>query len=186
MKEKLAGNQTVRGFSTLEIVIALALMLVVISGAVSATGATEYWVLTAETATEGLYTAKTQLEELRAHATTDFYSASTTGLRSVLNVDDPIDIPCRTGGLCYLTQTSVTDISSCSKYVAVAVMWRMAQRYPTSTVHLDTNLTNNAEILASGGDCILNTPVGNWQSGVLSESSSVALAPTETLVRVVI
>jgi hypothetical protein len=178
MKAKLVGKLNMRGFSTLEIVIALALMVTVISGAVSANIASQYWSLTSQTATEGLYKAKTVIEQLRAYASADFFSASTSALTRAATAGDPIDAPCLAGGLCYFVQSVITDISSCSKYAEAKVAWRIAERYSTSTVSLYTNLTNTAEIIASGGDCILNVPVGNWLSGTLVESGSVTMSPS--------
>jgi len=171
MKEKLVGKLQTCGFSTLEIVIALALLLVVISGAVSASMASEYWALTAETASEGLSLAKTAIEQLRTEAAVDFLHASTSLVQLV-------DDSCIAGGLCYGVQRIVTDISSCSKFAEARVTWKIASRYPTSTVQLYTNVTNNAEIIASGGDCLLATPAGDWRSGALAVAQSVSLAPS--------
>ncbi len=178
MKAKLVGKLETAGFSTLEIVIAMAIMVTVISGAVSANIAAQYWSLTSQTATEGLYKAKTNIEQLRSQAAADFFTASTSPLVPSAMVGDPIDVSCLGGGLCYFVESVVTDISSCSKYAAANVQWRIAQRYATSTVSLYTNLTNNTEIIASGGDCVLNAPAGDWLTTAPTESGSVAIAPS--------
>jgi Tfp pilus assembly protein PilV len=57
MPEKLVGKLPL-GFSTIEIIIALALMVTIISGALSANFMAYYWRLTAVTAGEALAKAK--------------------------------------------------------------------------------------------------------------------------------
>ncbi len=180
MKAKLAGNR-IQGFSTLELVIALALLIVVIVGALHANIAAQYWSMTSETSNEALYKAKTLIETARAVAGADFQSASSIPLVRSENPDDPADRACIDGGLCYNTRTTVFDISSCSKYVEAYVEWRLGDRYPTSTATLYTNLTNNVEIAALGGDCVLNEPSGAWGSAVPNTVGDATLAPQLTL-----
>ncbi len=165
MKEKLAGNRIyLRGFNTLEIIIALALMMIVIVGAVNANISAQYWTIASQTSNEALYKAKTLIEQLRATGTADFQNASATPLTRSEDENDDSDDACIGGGLCYFIQKNVTDISSCSKFVEGYVEWRISLRYPTSTESLYTNLTNNNEIIALSGDCALNVPQGNWVS----------------------
>ncbi len=178
MKEKSAHKNTVftyaeypvcigwgcslRGFNTLEIIIALALMLVVIVGALNANIASQYWTITSQTSNEALYKAKTLIEEQRAMAGADFQSASSTVRVRGEDPSNPIDASCVSGGLCYFMQKNVFDISSCSKYAEGFVEWKVGARYPTSTESLYTNLTSNGELIAVGGDCALTVPEGDW------------------------
>lgn len=167
MKAELAGNQNLRfacrgaGFSTLELMIAMAIMSIVLVGAVGANYAAQYWVITSQTSSEALYKAKTKLEDLRALVKQDFYQATSSPLTRSVDSTDPNDAACIRGGLCYFTQTVITDISSCSKYVEARVLWQVSG-YSTTTTSLFTNLTNATEAVALGGDCILNEPAGNW------------------------
>ncbi len=162
MKEKSAGNKK-RGFSTLEMMVAFAIMIMVIVGAVSANFAAQYWSVTSQTSNEALYKAKTKLEDLRSLIKQDFYQATSSPLVRSVDPTDPADTACISGGLCYFVQSTITDLSSCSKYVQARVSWQVSG-YPTTTTSLFTNLTNSPEAIAVGGDCILNQPEGNWQN----------------------
>lgn len=178
MKARLGTKQNTRGFNTLEIIIALALMIVVIVGAVNANISAQYWSMTSETSNEGLYKAKTIIEQLRASSSKDFQSASSSALTVSMNPSDSADTACIAGGMCYSTKRTVLDISSCSKFTEAYVEWRLGMRYPTTTESLYTNLTNNNEIIALGGDCLLNEPEGDWISGSLDSVGSLSLTPT--------
>lgn len=167
MKEELVGDKTpvcwLTGFSTLELMIAMAIMSIVLAGVVSANYATQYWLITSQTSNEGLYKAKTKLEDLRSLVKQDFYQATSSALMRGVDSTDPGDAACISGGLCYFTQAIITDLSSCSKYVEARVSWQVPG-YSTTTTSLFTNLTNWSEAIALGGDCILNQPAGNWRS----------------------
>ncbi len=164
------------GFSTLELMIAFALMSIVLVGAVGANFAAQYWSITSQTSNEALYKAKTKLEDLRSLIKQDFYQASSSPLTVSVDPADPADASCISGGLCYFVQTTVTDISSCSKYVGVKVEWQV-QNYPKTNTSLFTNLTNSPEIIARGGDCILNQPTGNWKGASPQNVGSLAFSP---------
>ncbi len=110
-----------RGFSTLEIVIALALMVTIIVGAVEANISSQYWVITSQVGTEALYKTKMQSELLVASSLEDFQGASSTDLQTLAVLDDVADTLCLLGGLCYFLQHAVTDISSCFKYAETNV-----------------------------------------------------------------
>ncbi len=171
MKAPSRGNLNT-GFSTLEIMMALFIMVIVLAGAASANFAAEYWVITSETSNEALYKAKTTLENYRAIAREDFYRATT----SPFTRDE--DASCAGGGLCYFIQSAASDLSSCSKYVEARVDWQV-DRYPTTTVALFTNLTNVPEAVAVGGDCLLSAPAGDW-TGIAASSTVDALSGNQT------
>jgi hypothetical protein len=179
MKEKLAGKnkkvfKLTSGFSTIELAIAFALICIVLIGAVSANFSAQYWGITAQTANEALYKAKTTLEDLRANAKEDFYKAVSSPLTKSDNPsEDSADISCDNGGLCYYVQKIVTDISSCSKFVEADVEWQVAN-YPTMSTNLFTYLTNSPEIIARGGDCILNQPSGDWKNNTPESVGSLS------------
>lgn len=171
MKEVLDGNtrwaryrerNCSGGFSTLEIIIALALMMIVIGGAMNASFVTGYWTLTSETGAEALYKAKALVEELRAVSGSNFQGAQTTDLVVSLDPTDPSDASCLIGGLCYSTRKKVIDISSCAKYGEGYVTWRVAPRYPQATESLSSYFTNYDEVVALGGDCARTLPKESW------------------------
>ena len=176
MKEKSVGKKRIKGFSTLELIIAFAIMSIVLVTAVGANSASQYWSVVSETSNEALYKAKTKLEDLRALVKENFYQVVSTHMTASVDVSDPVDASCISGGLCYFVQTTITDLSSCSKYVEAKVEWQV-QNYPTTTTSLFTNLTNSPEIIARGGDCILNQPKGNWQTNPPQSVGSLIFAP---------
>jgi hypothetical protein len=166
-----------RGFSTLEIVIALALMVTIIVGAVEANISSQYWIITSQVGTEALYKTKMQSELLQGLSLDDFQSASSTNLQPLTVLDDVADTLCLLGGLCYFSQHTVTDISSCFKYLETNVSWRIGERYPTTSMMLPTYLTNQTEIVAKGGDCRVKELGGNWLLGSLETSGSEIIPP---------
>jgi LVIVD repeat len=184
MKEKYLGKygknigKNIAGFSTLELMIAFALISIVLVAAVGANFSAQYWGITSGTANEGLYKAKTKLEDLRSLIKQDFYQAvsSTLPVPPSKDATDPADISCIAGGLCYYIETTITDLSSCSKYVQAKVNWRV-QSYPTTTTALFTNLTNTPEVIARGGDCILNQPAGDWKNNSPQSVGSLSFTP---------
>jgi prepilin-type N-terminal cleavage/methylation domain-containing protein len=182
MKEKSVGNglPAQAGFSTLEIMIAMAIISIALVGALGANYSAQYWSITSQTSNEGLYKAKTKLEDLRALVKQDFYQANSSALTRSVDPTDPNDTACLAGGLCYYIQTIITDISSCSKFVEADVSWQVPN-YATTTTTLFTNLTNSGEATALGGDCILNQPSGNWGTNapqtVENPSSPLTFSP---------
>jgi len=161
MKEKLPGKN--KGFSTLELMIAFALISIVLVGAVGGNFIAQYWTQVGRTSNEALYKTKTVLEDLRGNIKQDFYSAVSMPSTASTDPTDPADESCISGGLCYFVESKITDISSCSKFVEAKVKWQI-QNYPETSTSLFTNLTNSTEIINRGGDCLLNIPNGNWET----------------------
>jgi hypothetical protein len=160
-----------RGFSTLEILIAFAVMSLVFGGVMLADFSSAYWIIASQTSNEGLYKAKTRLEDLRAASKQDFYLASS----SPAMIDT--DASCKAGGLCYVLENRVTDISTCSKYLQAVSSWKVSG-YPTTTASLPTYLANPAEAIALGGDCALNPPAGKWNGIHASSTAMFSGTPT--------
>jgi len=170
------SDKSDKGFSTLELMIAFAIITVVLAGAVTANYAAQYWSVISQTSNEAIYKAKTKLEDLRALTKEDFYQATSTPLTLSVSPADPADSSCLSGGLCYFVQTTITDLSPCSKYVEARVDWQV-QNYPTSSTALFTNLTNSPEIIARGGDCLLNQPAGDWKNASPQNVGALGSAP---------
>jgi Tfp pilus assembly protein PilV len=179
MKGKLAGNDRnilTSGFSTLELMIAFVLISIVLVGAVGANFTAQYWGINSQTSNEALYKAKTKLEDLRSLVKQDFYQATSMSLVASTDPTDPADAACLAGGLCYFVETTITDLSSCSKYVEAKVE-RQVENYPKIVTRLFTYLTNSPEVIARGGDCILNEPEGDWQNVSPQNVGSLSFAP---------
>lgn len=151
--------------------LAFAIMSIVLGGVVIADFSAQYWMINAETSNEALYKAKTSIEDLRAAAKENFYTATSSPLTKI------IDASCASGGLCYFVQNTVTDLSPCSKYATALVSWQV-QHYPTTTTSLSTNLTYPTEGLNDGGDCQLNQPAGSWTSPSIAYTADFGGWPT--------
>ncbi len=147
--------------------IAFALMSLVFAGVILAHFGSAYWAIAAQTNSEGLYKAKTRIEELRAVVKKDFRLASSSSMARIS------DTACDAGGLCYYLTTKVDDLSPCSKYVTAEIDWQVPG-YPTTTTSLFTNLTDTGEAINLGGDCPLTTPAGAWGSITQSVSFDVS------------
>ncbi len=147
MKEQLAGNT--RGFSIIEMMIALAIITTVLAAAVSGNAAAQYWRMTARAGYEALEQARIQLHDIQMIAQIDFLTATSSPMYTV------------------------TDISPCVKSIITRVSWRIEQ-YPTSTIALSTIITDPAEAIARGGDCETKEMQGNWATPVISSPIMIA------------
>lgn len=152
MKGTLVGNNK-RGFSTLEIVIALAISAFIIVGAFDASMGTAYWALASETASESLSVVKNALEEVRIIAQSDFQSASTSEWVKEQNPADHYASSCIQGGLCYFSRAVIEDISSCRKDIESGVAWQLSENYATTTTSLQTYLVDEHDIERRWSDC---------------------------------
>ncbi len=160
-REGLIGNLKMKkGFNTLEIMIAFAILAMVLTGVILANFGSQYWTITSQTSNEALYKAKTLLEDLRGISRQDFLSATSSSLRRD-------DASCVSGSLCYFLETKVTDISPCAKYAEANVSWEVPS-YPTTTTALFTTFANSGEVVRRGGDCSQNYPSGKWDTPVLT------------------
>lgn len=168
------------GFSTLELLIALALMSVILVTAVEAVAFAQYWQITALTASEAIIKNTNIANSLIKMSTKDFRSVSTTMPLISQNISDPVDASCLAGGFCYETQNIVTDISSCAKNTKVSVRYKIAARYATSTIDSDIYVRNLAEVAAVGGDCLVMLPDGNWATGNIQNTSTATQPPLGT------
>jgi Tfp pilus assembly protein PilE len=157
-----------RGFSTLEMMIALAILTLVLTSVVLVTFGAGFWSAISETATDALYQAETKLEEVRALSRQNFYEAVSEPLARVDTAE------CLAGGLCFYVAADVSDVSECAKGVSAVVAWHVGP-YPTTTSALYTKLASPEIGLALGGDCLLDLPEGEF--GSLSESASGTFSP---------
>ncbi len=176
MKGKLNGKSD--GFSTLELMIALALISIALVGTISGNFASQYWSLMGQTSNEGLYRTKTKLEDMRSLIKQDFYSVTSSTSTPSMNSSDPEDTSCIDGGLCYFIESNIVDVSSCSKFIEAKTKWKI-QNYPENYTYLFTNLTNSQEIINLGGDCLLNIPSGNWETNTPTKVGQQNYSPSK-------
>ena len=148
----LVGKSYYNGFSTLELLIALAILVTVIVGAVDANIYLQYWRLTTTAVPEALQVATTRLIDIQQLVLKDF--------QSIVSGSTPSE--CATSAFCYYTDVQVDDISPCAKNITVASSWKIGVRYPTSSVVYHSKVIAMNELVAWYGDCRLTTPAGNW------------------------
>jgi hypothetical protein len=169
MKATLESNKT-RGFSTIELLIAAAILLVVITGALQANLSLQYWRLTTELAHEALFIAKGNYEYLATTAMFDFFGATSTHSSGRYKINSE----CTADATCYFAETNITDVSSCVKELAHIISWRFSGGYPTSTIPYQSSLFNLSENILVGGDCVQQVPKGVWSSiGVVSDTAGL-------------
>ena len=144
-----------RGFSTLELMIAFAVLAIVFSGAALASYGAQYWTIALKNSYDALFEGKKQIEDVQRVAEHDYWSATSSSM-STSQTD------CNSS-VCYYTKRTVTDLSSCAKYAQIDVSYQVPG-YPTTTIPFSASLTNVPAVLALGGDCSTNPFVGDWTS----------------------
>ncbi len=122
--------------STLEMLMALALLVVSITTAVTVTFSNQSISVDAETNNQALYMVKRSAEDARATARQDFSSV-------VSQSPSTNDI--------YTEETAVVDLTAYKKRVTSRVLWRTAPQRP-QLIELTTTLTDASEVIALGGD----------------------------------
>lgn len=161
-----------KGFSTIELLIAFAILIINITGILlltsgsqgSGTGAVigqgQKVSISSETNQEALYKAQKQMEEKRADAKNNFFSIESVPLAP--DPDEPL----------YSRELKVTDISPCLKQVTSSLSWN-SSKLP---IELSTLITDIAGALALGGDCD-SSPIGgdDWKKPVDLNYSGVSL-----------
>lgn len=152
MKEQSGGKNKIwlahrRGSSTLEILIAFAVLMLSLTAMVSISFGNQSMSLDTETNNEALYMAKGALEEARALSRLSFASVLTA------TVSDSI----------YTKTLEVSDLTPCRKEVTSRVSWLVSALRPQN-IELTTGLTSPAEIAAFGGDCITEPPPSDWDN----------------------
>jgi Tfp pilus assembly protein PilV len=149
----MVNAKRMRGMSTLEIVIAFAILTVSLTALVSVVFGNQSVSVDTETNTEALGFARGLLEQERALAsTTDgFLSASTTGACIAA-----------AGQNCfYHASTTIADITECKKQATIDVNWATTT-LRSQYVELTSFLSSTALAQDLGGDCPVDPPDGGW------------------------
>ena len=135
------------GSSTLEILIAFAVLMLSLTAMVSISFGNQSMSLDTETNNEALYMAKGSLEEARALSRHSFASVlAATANESI-----------------YTKELEVSDLTPCRKEVTSRISWLVSALRP-QTIELTPGLTSAAEIAALGGDCITEPPPSDWDN----------------------
>jgi hypothetical protein len=175
-----SNNLSSRGFSVLEVVIAMAILMVVISGVLEADRMINYWALSSVLSQGAVSLVKADISTVRQIADADYYDASSTKLTQVSDVTTPYGIECQSGGFCYGRERVITDISPCAKLAEAKIYWHAGLRYPTSSVAVSTYMFNQAELHLRGGDCLVVGLEADWTSATPTKRTSISAAPVFT------
>lgn len=148
MKAQLFGkNNLQKGSSTLEILIAFAILVLTISAVIGVVFGNQSVSVDTQVNNEAIYRAQKILEDARAASRNNFLSINSTSSSE-------------NNGITYQKSLSVTDLSQCQKQATSTVQWTTGTR--TLKVEISTLLGDIAGALALGGDCVINPPTGGW------------------------
>ncbi|KKW29149.1 MAG: hypothetical protein UY73_C0026G0002 [Parcubacteria group bacterium GW2011_GWA2_52_8] len=138
-------GKSAAGFSTLEIMIALAIVVLSVSAVILVSFGSQFMGVDAQTNDEAIYKAEAKLEPVRSLSRSSF---------AAVRSDGPVP-----DGM-YSLSTEVTDISPCAKYATVRVNWQNDIRPLETALH--TKLTSPADAHALAGDCAAEPPEAGW------------------------
>ena len=150
-----------QGLATLEILIAMALIVVVISSVVPLVSGGQSTLIGSQINQEALYMAQTLLENARAAAAADFSALVTT--------------PAASDGA-YQTQTTVEPVltTQCAKNVTSTVGFNTNNQALATSI--STKIADPKTATALGGNCDFNSPQGDWKNPALWALSTIAAA----------
>ncbi|MDP3954242.1 MAG: hypothetical protein Q8Q06_02395 [bacterium] len=134
------------GFSTIEIVLAFAIIIVVLSAIILVVFGNQTVAVDNEINNEALYKAKEIVETARADAKEDFY-----GLAGSTSLDD-----------IYTKVLGISDINLCKKSITGTVSWQTEPDRPLE-ISINSEVSSIFDALALGGDCGSDTPpISEW------------------------
>ena len=139
-----------KGSSTLEILLAFAILILSITSVILLGFGNQSVSADSEVSNEALYKAQIQLEDARALSRKDFFSLESD------SSSDPTP-----EGLVYEKELDILDVSPCQKKATSNVNWNISGK--DQYVSFSTLLTNVAEAFALGGDCD-STPIDEWDN----------------------
>lgn len=140
-----------RGLSTLEILLAFAILILAITAVLQMGFGNQSITVDAETNTEAINKAQQLLEDARARARSDYFSLVSSNSSET------------SGPLSYTKNLIIDDLTPCKKQATSTVTWDLSP-VRTLKVELGTFLTDIPGVLALGGDCATMPPTGNdWK-----------------------
>ena len=148
-----------RGSSTLELLIAFAILTITLTALVSVFFGNQSVTVDTQTSTEALARASRELEKERVLAGNDYLSASSTSSSESF------------GGLTYALSMQIQDLTPCKKIATSTVSWSLGPLRPLS-ISLSTYLTDTAGALLVGGDCFASEPKSGWTNPTLFASDT--------------
>ncbi len=148
MKAELIGKKNEKGFATLEILIAFAVVILCTGAVIMVAFGNQSVAQDVQTQSEAITKAQKAQESARAKSRQDF--------DSVLSDASPVS-----DGI-YSKLDTVIDLTACKKQVTSAVTWNAGPRTLSTT--LSTFLADIRGALALGSDCPTEPPTSNWDN----------------------
>jgi hypothetical protein len=159
MKAQSIGKKANTGMSTLEILIAFAVLTLSIGAIILLEFGNQSVAVDSELSEEAQSKAQEILEEARATSKGDFDSVNS--------------IPAYTDDI-YTKSLAVTDFTRCLKQITSTVSWNFYSHILETD--LSTILANVNEALVLGGDCASISPYGDWSNP--EKLNSIDTTPT--------
>lgn len=150
MKAQLFGNKHNRGVATLEVLIAFAVVILCISGAIIVIFGNQSISIDTQINNEAIYKAQKMLEDLRATSRFDF---------ALVNPSNSTET---VGGITYTKKIDVRQVDLFTKQATSTVTWNLGGR--TLSVFQSTLLTN---LDITGGTCS-SLLIGNWKTPIIT------------------
>lgn len=140
-------NSSDKGFSTLEVLISMAILVTALSAVIMVVFGNQTVTVDSEVNNAGLLKANEYIEEARASGAFDFNSLAYS------SASDDI----------YSKELMVTEINPCRKNGIASISWATDPARPLR-IELETIFTNPSEAVALGGDCGPEPPVSDWDN----------------------
>lgn len=147
--------------STFELLLAFSVLTLTLTAVVSLAFGNLSLTVDTEVSDRALARASGALEDERALAESDFFSASSTSRTEAV------------GALTYSLSVLVDDLTPCEKRATSTVAWNQGGLRPLS-LSLTTLLTNFDEARALGGDCGASFPESDWVAPARFASDTVS------------
>lgn len=155
--KNLNKKTNIAGFSTLELLIAMAIMTVSMTAVIMVAFGNQSIAIDTELAQRGLYLAQKRLEETGASLKNGFDSVSSELTASAYNA-------------IYDTQVEITDISECVKRIDSKAFWNRDLRSLSN--NLSMNVADTGISAALGHDCATEEIFG-WEAPKFYENPEV-------------
>ncbi len=150
-----------RGFSLIELLIAMAIATMTMAGVVIFIGGDQTMGTDAVVHVEALHKAQDLIEKAAAQARVDYSSVATSSAVECVS------------GICYTKSVSLpaSYATQCTQTVVGTVSWTGEQNRALS-IAATTSIANIAEMLALGGACDSAPPTKNWNPPITFASSN--------------
>ena len=156
--------------------MALALMSVIISGALVATWQIERWTLNASLSHLALNQIIEEIQLSSESTALDFYAVDDfdVHVQADLRALPATASECQLVA-CFSKQRIVHDISSCARSINFQRTWR-SNGGATSSIELSSSFIQYEDVIARGGDCVTRAFPSSWGKGQIDVVATVVAA----------